>query len=85
MISGDVIRPKPKKRLFGRYLEKYKFKTLFAIGFLVTALGLLWVGQGAGYTLWPERSFMLQQTEWIYYGAATAAMGLSLVVFAQVV
>jgi len=60
-------------------------KTILVIGFLVTALGLLWVGQGAGYILSPDRSFMLQQTQWIYYGAATAALGLSLVVFARVV
>ncbi len=47
------------------------------IGPVVTVLGLVWMGQGAGYIQWPPGSFMLGQTEWIYYGAATAVLGVA--------
>ncbi len=48
-------------------------------GLLILAMGLLWMGQGAGYIMWPQRSFMLLQTQWITYGAVTGALGLVLV------
>ncbi len=48
-------------------------------GVLILAMGLLWMGQGAGYIMWPQSSFMLLQTQWITYGAVTAALGLVLV------
>ena len=35
---------------------------LIVIGLLLTATGLLWMGQGAGYIRWPQSSFMLLQT-----------------------
>jgi uncharacterized membrane protein len=57
-------------------------KTLTIIGLVITALGLLWIGQGSGYIQWPQSSFMLLQTQWVYYGAATAALGIGLVVYA---
>jgi uncharacterized membrane protein len=56
-------------------------KTLIISGTLLLGLGLLWVGQGAGFILWPDSSFMLLQTQWIYYGAATAALGMALFLF----
>ncbi len=45
------------------------------IGFLLLAMGLLWMGQGAGIIRWPAESFMISQTQWIYYGGATAVIG----------
>jgi hypothetical protein len=58
-------------------------QALPVIGALVLANGLLWMGQGSGYIPWPASSFMIGQTQWIYYGAATAAIGLLLIVFAR--
>jgi uncharacterized membrane protein len=50
--------------------------TLTVIGFFLLAMGLLWMGQGAGYIKWPAESFMISQTQWIYYGGGTALVGL---------
>ena len=52
---------------------------LAGLGLLV--FGLIWMGQGAGYIMWPETSFMLQQTEWIYYGGATAILGAAIALY----
>jgi hypothetical protein len=46
------------------------------IGIILLAMGLLWAGQGSGYIPWPASSFMISQTQWIYYGAAVAVVGL---------
>ena len=51
----------------------------FPIGLLLTATGLLWMGQGAGYIMWPQSSFMLLQTQWVYYGALTVTLGVAFV------
>jgi hypothetical protein len=56
---------------------------LTVIGFLLLAMGLLWAGQGAGIIRWPAESFMISQTQWIYYGGATAAVGLILAVLGR--
>jgi uncharacterized membrane protein len=53
------------------------------IGFLLLAMGLLWMGQGAGYIQWPSESFMISQFQWVYYGGAVAAVGLILIVVAR--
>jgi hypothetical protein len=53
------------------------------IGIVLLAFGLLFVGQGSGYIPWPASSFMVRQTQWIYYGAAIAALGLILIAFAR--
>ncbi len=59
-------------------------KTLLMLaGFLLLAAGLLFVGQGSGLVPWPARSFMVRQTEWVYYGAAIAAVGIVLMVLAR--
>jgi membrane protein implicated in regulation of membrane protease activity len=59
-------------------------KTLLTIiGILVLAMGLLWMGQGAGYVRWPAESFMISQVQWVYYGAVTAAVGLLLIVISR--
>ena len=52
-------------------------------GIIALAMGLLWMGQGSGYIPWPASSFMISQTQWIYYGGAVAAVGLLLIVFVR--
>jgi hypothetical protein len=45
-------------------------------GLIAFAMGLLWMGQGYGLIKWPQSSFMISQTKWIYYGAYLACIGL---------
>jgi hypothetical protein len=52
---------------------------LLVIGILALVMGLIWAGQGAGIINWPAASTMLKQTQWIYYGGATALGGLALI------
>ncbi|MDP3074541.1 hypothetical protein [Bradyrhizobium sp.] len=52
---------------------------LTIIGFLALAVGLLWIGQGTGVIAWPASSFMIKQTQWAWYGAALAGLGLILI------
>lgn len=54
-------------------------KWLPIIGFLALAIGLLWIGQGTGVIAWPASSFMIKQTQWAWYGAALAALGVILI------
>jgi uncharacterized membrane protein len=55
-------------------------KTAFLIlGILALLIGLLWIGQGTGTINWPQSSFMIKQTQWAYYGAALAIVGLILI------
>ena len=49
---------------------------LLVFGVLATLLGLLWIGQGSGYFPYPETSLMINQTPWIYRGAALAVAGV---------
>jgi uncharacterized membrane protein len=59
-------------------------KTLLTfIGYLLLAMGLFWACQGAGIIRWPAESFMISQFQWVYYGGATAAVGLVLIIFAR--
>jgi uncharacterized membrane protein len=55
-------------------------KTAFlTFGILALLMGLLWIGQGTGTINWPQSSFMIKQTQWAYYGAALAIVGLILI------
>ena len=56
---------------------------LTLIGIIALAMGLLWMGQGSGYIPWPASSFMISQSQWIYYGGITAVVGLVIIVFAR--
>ena len=56
---------------------------LLVIGVLALAAGLLFAGQGLGYVRWPAESFMIGQTNWVYYGGAIAAAGLALIMVAR--
>ena len=59
-------------------------KTLLTgIGLLLLLTGLFWMGQGAGYIRWPAESFMINAFQWVYYGGATAVVGLLLIVFGR--
>jgi hypothetical protein len=56
---------------------------LLALGVLMTLMGLLWIGQGLGYIMWPASSFMLDQRPWADRGAILAVLGLSLILVAR--
>jgi hypothetical protein len=51
-------------------------RALLAVGILFLLLGLLWIGQGAGYFPYPAASFMISDMTWAYRGAALAAAGI---------
>ena len=52
---------------------------LVILGILALLIGLLWIGQGAGYVNWPQESFMIRQTQWAWYGGALVVAGLVLI------
>jgi len=59
-------------------------KTLLtAIGIMLLLAGLVWMGQGSGYFPYPAESFMVGATPWVYYGGATALVGLVLIIVAR--
>ena len=56
---------------------------LTVIGIILLLAGLVFVGQGSGYFPYPAESFMISQTRWVYYGGATAVVGLLIIIFAR--
>ena len=56
---------------------------LLILGLLGLAMGLLWVGQGAGLVHWPASSFMIDQRPWVTRGAILAFIGLALIVLSR--
>jgi len=58
-------------------------KLLTIISIILLIAGLVFVGQGSGYFPHPAASFMINQTRWVYYGAAIAVAGLLLCVVAR--
>ena len=52
-------------------------------GIVLLAAGLLFIGQGWGLIRWPARSFMIDETRWIYYGAGIALAGLVLIIVSR--
>ncbi|HEX3808481.1 MAG TPA: hypothetical protein VHW02_02180 [Rhizomicrobium sp.] len=56
---------------------------LTVVGVLCVLIGALWIGQGSGYIAWPASSFMINQTQWGYYGIALALFGILLVYLAR--
>ena len=52
---------------------------LSAIGVLMVAIGLLWIGQGTGAFPYPASSFMINQTPWIVRGAGVAIIGFAVI------
>jgi hypothetical protein len=55
---------------------------LFIIGLIALLVGLVWIGQGTGIFPYPRSSFMINEVQWAYYGAATAIVGFILMVYA---
>ena len=51
---------------------------LLVLGVLLIAAGGLWTLQGLGIVMWPAESFMLADSRWAYYGAATLGLGILL-------
>jgi hypothetical protein len=59
-------------------------QTLLTIAGLVLLIaGLVFVGQGSGHFPYPATSFMINQTQWIYYGGGIAVVGLLILIFAR--
>ena len=56
---------------------------LLIVGLLAVAMGLLWIGQGLGWILWPKSSFMLNQPKWSWYGTALALGGVVAIFLAR--
>lgn len=56
---------------------------LFLLGLAALASGLLWIGQGLGWIAWPQESFMINQIEWSWYGAALAFVGLVMIAWSR--
>jgi hypothetical protein len=52
---------------------------LLILGVAAVLMGLLWMGQGAGYVHWPASSFMIDQRPWIARGVVLALAGLVLI------
>lgn len=49
---------------------------LMIFALVVIAMGVLWVGQGAGLVMWPASSFMLADRQWTIWGALLALVGI---------
>lgn len=56
---------------------------LIAGGVVLLAMGLLWIGQGLGWIMWPRESFMLGEPVWSWRGAALAGAGVVLIVLGR--
>lgn len=57
---------------------------LLIIGVAALLMGLLWVGQGAGFIHWPASSFMIDQRPWIARGAILAVVGLIVIAVSRI-
>ena len=56
---------------------------LTILGIASVLMGLLWIGQGTGYIMWPKSSFMLDQRPWATRGAILAVVGIALIIFSR--
>ena len=56
---------------------------LLIVGIAAVLMGLLWIGQGTGYILWPKSSFMLDQRPWVTRGAFLAVVGVVLIILSR--
>ena len=56
---------------------------LLVLGIASVLMGLLWIGQGTGYIMWPKSSFMLDQRPWATRGAILAVVGIVLIILAR--
>ena len=56
---------------------------LLIVGIAAVLMGLLWIGQGTGYIMWPKSSFMLDQRPWVTRGAILAVVGVVLIILSR--
>ena len=56
---------------------------LMILGIASVLMGLLWIGQGTGYIMWPKSSFMLDQRPWATRGAILAVVGIVLIILGR--
>jgi hypothetical protein len=56
---------------------------LTVVGIAALLAGLVFIGQGSGYFPYPAESFMINQSQWIYYGGGIAIAGIILIVTAR--
>jgi hypothetical protein len=52
-------------------------------GIAMIAVGAVWIGQGTGSFPYPSYSFMIDQIQWAYAGAALLVLGLLLIASAR--
>ena len=52
---------------------------LLILGIAALLIGLLWIGQGAGFVHWPASSFMIDQRPWVTRGVILAVIGFVLI------
>ena len=55
----------------------------FLGGIIAILLGLLWAGQGSGTFPYPSASPMINQSQWILYGALLVVVGFVLMWWAR--
>jgi uncharacterized membrane protein len=75
---NDAARPKlcdNVQKTRGEIMRRLRL----IMGILALTVGLLWIGQGTGMVAWPRQSFMINQMQWAWYGAALAAIGLAVI------
>jgi len=51
----------------------------FLGGIVLVLMGLLWAGQGSGIIPYPATSPMINQSQWVLYGALVAVAGIILI------
>lgn len=56
---------------------------IFLAGAIVLLLGILWAGQGSGTIPYPPTSPMINNSQWIYYGALMIVLGLGAMWYAR--
>jgi hypothetical protein len=56
---------------------------LRALGVLALIAGLGFIGQGFRFFAYPAESFIISQSQLVYYGAGIAVVGLLLIIFSR--
>ncbi|HTM63250.1 MAG TPA: hypothetical protein VL360_01965 [Gammaproteobacteria bacterium] len=57
--------------------------SLLIAGIIIMFSGIFWSLQGLGIIPWPASSFMINQTQWVYYGGITAFIGLIVILYSR--
>jgi hypothetical protein len=56
---------------------------LTPVGIVALLAGVVFMAQGSGYFPYPASSFMISQSQWIYYGAGIAVVGLVVIILSR--